>query len=1275
MYCRHGYGGRADKMKRTVCLLLAAVLAVTAVFSFAPFALAEEGPAELSLVFENCDPPEEGDLYAAEEDTTVRVADIAPAGGEPIYYMLMFTLKNKEVRMTERVPYTETVSLRKAIAQAVADGVLTQEELDGVGVAFIDMAAGDEYDPVASGNARFMPATCKPVTFDPAAGEYPAGTQLGLSSETADAEIYYTLDGTSPKLPGASLYDSADKLTLTEDSRILASTRKAGLKSSEPSSAAYTVQKSGTVAANPAPGTVDVGTQVILRASAADEKILYTTDGTVPALDAAGTTDSGDDTAKVVIDRDTVINARTYKDGIAPGDVQRFSYTVGGTGDAYEPNDTQAAATSVSFPSKIRATIHSAVDEDYYKFHYSYATPVELLLFQPEEESAAYSLTLLSSDGTEIAASELTGDQRITAELDEGDYYAVVKSPDGHFSAKEYTLAVSKQAAEGLDFSEYNMLNAMLNAESSEESYTPTDGRGGVLSGGDTYMALAYLARWSGPVMEEEDPYMLDEFDGDVSEFTYNQLPARYHLRQAILLPDREKTAEDTLHYKNAIYTYGALYCGIRHQEGEDGYYDETGSYYFKPEADMAGGGHAISLIGWDDTVPAEQFTVTVDGKTYTPAGDGAFLAKNSYGPEKGQNGFFYISYYSADLSANPAAAIFVDDPVNDYDNIYQYDPLGYTNLYEPSQYSRGKVLYTKNVFTAAGGQDVKAVSFYSMHEDQEYDIYLEVNGETRHVASGIHKYKGYYTVELGEGVPVAAGEEFSVTVRLQNKDGSDVVAAIEMPITGRSDRARAQAGQSFTSTDGRDWSDISAQYSANNCIKVFTDGAGGGTDDSSQGGTGRAFSAAQLEKTDELSAPAAAADNASDSGQNKTNALPQGRTADPATNLPEKFDLRDIGAVTPVKNQGWIPSCWTFAAMSSAESILLRQNNIAEQLGVESVSIESADSVCLEIGKTADFSAAAVVTPDREEFAGIKWSYAGDLDSIDIKAEAGLSGEREVLFTAKATGTVVVTATSAADDTKSVSKTVRIVQEAQIPGAEGKEIVSLPRMEDGFDLEKVKESLSGLGPQQALLLPVEEGTVAPKEVFEQIKGQDKTIIFAVLDDAGKVVARFVFHGKDITAAMDVSLAFSNTPGEAAKNAAVFPQGTKLLFLNFGHSGALPGKVTVSVLAVPPFETGEETYLYYFNGRGYDDVSAQRVDSAGYTAFTLEHCSEYVLANGKQPAGGGSQEGQAEREDTGTKPKTGDTRDMAPWILLAVIAGGGAAVAAAILLRRRRREK
>lgn len=1019
-------GWRIDRMKKTVSLFLAVVLAVTAVFSYAHFAF-----ASAFLVVENCGGPDESGLYTAQEDTTVRIADPASVQGQPLHYMLIFTLKNKEMRVTEQIEYEPSQPLRltDAIIRAIEGGVLTQEELEGVSVAILSMTVGDE-DAALSEDIRFLPAACEPVEFSQEAGQYPVSEEIGLSTQTQDAEIRYTLDGTSPLHESALFYDRNTGIVLTEDMNIRASARKAGLKSSEIVQAAYTVAKSGAVAASPAPGTVPAGTEVTLSA-AEGETILYTTDGSVPEKGAAGTEDAGTNRASVTVNGDMVISARTYNGAAAPGDVQRFSYRVSGAGDTYEPNDSAVSATEVSFPAKLKATLHTASDVDYYKFHYNYQMPVELLLFQPDDDNAAYTLSLLDESGTEVARSELEGDQRITAKLSEGDYYAVVQGNGGYFTEQEYTLVLSKQAAEGIDLSEYNMLNAMLNADSSEDCYTPTEGRGGILSGGDVYMALAYLARWSGPVLEADDPYMLDELD--YFDFTYNEVPARYHLRQAILLPDREKNAEDTLHYKNAIYTYGAIYCGLRHIEGENGYYDETGSYYYKPEEDMAGGGHAISLVGWDDTVPAESFTVTVDGETYTPAGDGAFIAKNNYGTEKGQNGFFYISYYSADLSANPAAAIFVDDPADSYDNIYQYDMLGYTNYYEPSQYSRGKVLYTKNVFEAAGDQTIKAVSFYAMHEEQDYDVYIEANGETKHVASGTHKYKGYYTVELGDGMPVSSGETFSVIIRLQNRDGSDVAAAIEMPISGRSERAKAQAGQSFTSADGRTWTDISQQYSANNCIKVFTDGEGGGTNEEDQGEPGTALRVSQLSGTG-ISAPAATADTASASGQNRTAALPQGETAAPATELPEKFDLRDAGAVTPPKNQGWIPSCWTFAAMSSAESILLRQNNIAEKLGVESISINSADSVELKAEGTAEFTAVAVVMPDEEEFSGVKWSYAGDLDSIEIKTEDSVSGEQTVLFTAKLPGTVTITATSTADDTKSVSKTIEITQTSPQP-------------------------------------------------------------------------------------------------------------------------------------------------------------------------------------------------------------------------------------------------
>jgi C1A family cysteine protease len=39
---------------------------------------------------------------------------------------------------------------------------------------------------------------------------------------------------------------------------------------------------------------------------------------------------------------------------------------------------------------------------------------------------------------------------------------------------------------------------------------------------------------------------------------------------------------------------------------------------------------------------------------------------------------------------------------------------------------------------------------------------------------------------------------------------------------------------------------------------------------------------------------------------------------------LPSKFDLRERGVVTPVKNQGSWGTCWTFDASATAEASIL---------------------------------------------------------------------------------------------------------------------------------------------------------------------------------------------------------------------------------------------------------------------------------------------------------------------------------------------------------------
>lgn len=68
---------------------------------------------------------------------------------------------------------------------------------------------------------------------------------------------------------------------------------------------------------------------------------------------------------------------------------------------------------------------------------------------------------------------------------------------------------------------------------------------------------------------------------------------------------------------------------------------------------------HEVTIIGWDDTIPKERFTVRFKVKkgkkvktvTYTPPGDGAWIIRNSWGRDKHNEGDFYISYYDAYVS------------------------------------------------------------------------------------------------------------------------------------------------------------------------------------------------------------------------------------------------------------------------------------------------------------------------------------------------------------------------------------------------------------------------------------------------------------------------------------------------------------------------------------------------------------------------------------------------------------------------------------------------
>ena len=145
--------------------------------------------------------------------------------------------------------------------------------------------------------------------------------------------------------------------------------------------------------------------------------------------------------------------------------------------------------------------------------------------------------------------------------------------------------------------------------------------------------------------------------------------------------------------------------------------------------------------------------------------------------------------------------------------------------------------------------------------------------------------------------------------------------------------------------------------------------------------------------------------------------------------------------------------------------------------------------------------------------------------------------------------------------------------------------------------------------------------TTLSQEVFEAIKGQDKTIS---LESAG---IEWVFNGRDITDEniKDIDL----TTGIEAKwssdsdaaNGIDWDQNA--LILSFAENGKLPGKATIRIKADYVFknEVGTENlYVYYYDNttKEYVQVAANlTITQDEYLEFTIDHNSDFVITKGE----------------------------------------------------------
>lgn len=411
------------------------------------------------------------------------------------------------------------------------------------------------------------------------------------------------------------------------------------------------------------------------------------------------------------------------------------------------------------------------------------------------------------------------------------------------------TLAAGEQSliAKGLadpltlDLSEAHLSYFFYHSVEDPLGNTSGDGNHNISSsnfidvGSNTIFSTFALANWVGAAEEAMAPFeSLSEHTVYADDLAYADAA---HLQNAYWINFKDVDAANVV--KQMVRKYGAAAINLYYS---DTYYDKSHcAYYFPLDANQANN-HSATIVGWDDNFSRENFR-----KSCRPAGNGAWIVKNSYGTGWGDNGYFYLSYEdsavnSGNSSANRARAYVFDfEPADNYDYNYQYD--GSAGAYNATSQdspltkidSKGSIA---NVFTVnhkKEGEALKAVAFALFDTAVSYSVQIYKNPEDPSdpasgtpqlgiPVTGSTSYAGYYTVPLSEAVPMQEGDVFSVVITLEKESGGQVDFFVDKSYQNGSWISfanEAQKGQSFRFIDGN-WEDM-AQNGVTARIKAFS--------------------------------------------------------------------------------------------------------------------------------------------------------------------------------------------------------------------------------------------------------------------------------------------------------------------------------------------------------------------------------------------------------------------------------------------------------------------
>ncbi len=213
---------------------------------------------------------------------------------------------------------------------------------------------------------------------------------------------------------------------------------------------------------------------------------------------------------------------------------------------------------------------------------------------------------------------------------------------------------------------------------------------------------------------------------------------------------------DDPKRIKELIYTYGSVDANYNNSYSR--YFDTDRTHFYCNNKSALIEGHNISIVGWDDNYPKENFA----GCGQTPMENGAWFVKNSWGNYNSLGGYFWISYEDLFLFSTEFSkgyAITEVEKADEFEKLYQNEVDGATYDFAELKYEN-EVTYMNFYDFSDGFDSLNKVVFETVAKGAEYKVsYVPVTdgnivrdkSKWTCLATGTVDYKGYISVDTND--------------------------------------------------------------------------------------------------------------------------------------------------------------------------------------------------------------------------------------------------------------------------------------------------------------------------------------------------------------------------------------------------------------------------------------------------------------------------------------------------------------------------------------------